>query len=289
MIAMANTDTIENLAFPAGKGSCLPLSRRNGLWLRASLLGLFWLTVCLAFPHAAKADSQKEPLRSYIVRKGDSLYGIGRKQGLSVSQLKSLNGLRGDRIKPGQRLILERPAASPQRWSLTTERLDDVAPSGLRNVIENYLDTPYRFGGTGQNGIDCSAFVQKVFLELDIALPRSAREQYWYGEEIDPTELNSGDLLFFRTYAKYPSHVGIYLGDGKMVHASARSHRVVTSNIDQPYYRKRFIGAKRFPGVAAALTSLGNIDAGTEELAEDEETADSIESAPPFNLVAERQ
>jgi cell wall-associated NlpC family hydrolase len=136
---------------------------------------------------------------------------------------------------------------------------------GLQSVVESYLATPYRLGASGREGLDCSAFVQQVFRKLDISLPRSAREQYWYGDEVDRNDLRSGDLLFFRTYALYPSHVGIYLGEGKMAHASTRSHKVVASDITQPYYRKRFIGAKRFAAIVPTRFDFTTLDAVFEE------------------------
>lgn len=265
----------------------IPLIRRLA---RIARVGLVLLSVCLSQPPIVSAEppQTKMALPTYVVRKGDTLSGIGRKQGLSVARLKSLNGLSGDRIKPGQRLVLDRQVS-------LTATLAEPPANDLWSVIEPYLDTPYRFGGSGPDGIDCSSFVQKVFLELDITLPRSAREQYWYGEEIDRAYLHSGDLLFFRTYAQYPSHVGIYLGDGKMVHASARSHRVITSDINQPYYRKRFIGAKRFPDLALALIDLAALDVELEVSDEEEELGDeglgpvAQDSVPAFNLMGREQ
>lgn len=115
----------------------------------------------------------------------------------------------------------------------------------LAQTISKLRNLPYRFGGNGVKGIDCSGFVQKVFREFAIELPRSAREQYRLGVAVEKSSLRQGDLVFFRTYAKYPSHVGIYLGDNKMVHASTRSRKVVISDITQSYYTKRYIGAKR--------------------------------------------
>lgn len=107
------------------------------------------------------------------------------------------------------------------------------------------MGTPYRFGGEGADGLDCSSFVQRVFREHDITLPRTAREQIAVGVEVTPGNLQKGDLVFFQTYAAYPSHVGIYLGDGKMVHASSEKGEVTISDINSDYYRSRYIGAKR--------------------------------------------
>jgi cell wall-associated NlpC family hydrolase len=115
----------------------------------------------------------------------------------------------------------------------------------LLRVAQRMLAVPYRFGGTTLWGLDCSGFVQKAFAFLDLGLPRTAREQFREGAKVAKADLSPGDLVFFRTYAKYPSHVGIYLGDNRFVHASARERKVTIESLDTPYYVKRYIGAKR--------------------------------------------
>jgi len=115
----------------------------------------------------------------------------------------------------------------------------------LLRVAQRMLDVPYRFGGTTLWGLDCSGFVQKAFAFLDLGLPRTAREQFREGAKVAKADLSPGDLVFFRTYAKYPSHVGIYLGDNRFVHASSREKKVTVESLDTPYYVKRYIGAKR--------------------------------------------
>ena len=115
----------------------------------------------------------------------------------------------------------------------------------LLRVARGMLAVPYRFGGTTLWGLDCSGFVQKAFAFLDLDLPRSAREQFREGAKVAKADLSPGDLVFFRTYAKYPSHVGIYLGDNRFVHASSRDRKVTVESLDTPYYMKRYIGAKR--------------------------------------------
>jgi cell wall-associated NlpC family hydrolase len=88
--------------------------------------------------------------------------------------------------------------------------------------------------------------VQKVFRFVDIELPRTAREQFRAGESISKEELSVGDLVFFRTYASFPSHVGIYLGNNLFIHASTGARKVTITSLDTPYFVRRFIGAKRF-------------------------------------------
>lgn len=116
---------------------------------------------------------------------------------------------------------------------------------GIERTAEQFLGTPYRFGGEGGDGIDCSSFVQQVFHEHGIELPRTAREQIKVGTEVADGDLKKGDLVFFQTYASYPSHVGIYLGEGKMIHASSGRGEVTVSDMNSDYYRSRYLGAKR--------------------------------------------
>jgi len=115
----------------------------------------------------------------------------------------------------------------------------------LLRVAQRMLAVPYRFGGTTLWGLDCSGFVQKAFAFLDLGLPRTAREQFREGWKVAKEDLSAGDLVFFRTYAKYPSHVGIYLGDNRFIHASSHDRKVTIESLDTPYYLKRYIGAKR--------------------------------------------
>ena len=115
----------------------------------------------------------------------------------------------------------------------------------LLRVAQGMLAVPYRFGGTTLWGLDCSGFVQKAFAFLNLDLPRTAREQYREGLKVAKADLSPGDLVFFRTYAKYASHVGIYLGGNRFVHASSRERKVTVESLDTPYYVKRYIGAKR--------------------------------------------
>jgi cell wall-associated NlpC family hydrolase len=108
----------------------------------------------------------------------------------------------------------------------------------------SFMDRGYRFGSEDAYAMDCSAFVQKVFRINGIQLPRSTREQAQYGSPVKREDIKPGDLLFFRTYAPYPSHVGIYIGNGKMIHAST-TQGIVISRIDEPYWKVRFLFARR--------------------------------------------
>ena len=112
--------------------------------------------------------------------------------------------------------------------------------------ILNYINTPYQFGGNSKNGIDCSAFTQRIYNSCSIKLLRSAREQYMQGIEItDRDNLKFGDLVFFDTRKTVkPGHVGIYLDDNLFVHASSKNGVIVTP-LNSDYYSERFMGARR--------------------------------------------
>ena len=137
--------------------------------------------------------------------------------------------------------------------------------SQLKNTAYGFLGIRYRFGGSGRNGIDCSSFVQQVFREMEVSLPRTAREQFDVGSRVAVGDLQKGDLVFFRTYASYPSHVGIYLGNNRMIHASSRDRRVVISSMNTPYYRSRFIGAKRIEKINPESFRFEDLISGIEE------------------------
>ncbi len=149
--------------------------------------------------------------------------------------------------------------------------------SQLKNAAYGFLGIRYRFGGSGRNGIDCSSFVQQVFREMDVPLPRTAREQFEVGNRVAVGNLQKGDLVFFRTYAPYASHVGIYLGNNRMIHASSRDRRVVISSMNTPYYRSRFLGAKRIDKINPESFRFEDLIAGVEEeTADDAQKNDSL-------------
>ncbi len=107
-----------------------------------------------------------------------------------------------------------------------------------------FLGHPYRFGSAG-GSFDCSGFVRTVFAKIGIELPHSAREQFSLGERVGRDELEPGDLVFFHTYRHSASHVGIYVGDDKFVHAATRGGQVQVDSLDEAYYARRYLGARR--------------------------------------------
>ncbi len=93
-------------------------------------------------------------------------------------------------------------------------------------------------------GIDCSAFVKKIYEIFNIQLPRTTREQFSIGKKIEKDQLEEGDLVFFRRHGN-SSHVGIYIGGNQFIHASSRNREVKIDHLDLPYFSSRFIKGVR--------------------------------------------
>lgn len=158
---------------------------------------------------------------------------------------------------------------------------DNVEPNiEIYKYAVGLLGTRYKFGGESINGIDCSSFVQNVFELAGFKMPRTAREQARYGYLVRKEDLKPGDLLFFATYASFPSHVGIYIGEGKMIHASSRGSRVEVTSINQDYYQRRFLFAKRIPANINDLDSIKDI--------QDYMESNEIENDPIASLLREK-
>jgi peptidoglycan endopeptidase LytE len=200
--------------------------------------------------------------KTYTVKKGDNLWKIARKFGMEADDLMELNELESPSLTAGQKLYLEQEVdlttAATYRESVVKgveEEIKEVSESEefaekpVRDKLivfaKKLINIPYKFGGNSIFGIDCSAYVKKVYGLLGIELPRTAREQFETGETVDKDDLSIGDLVFFRTYASFPSHVGIYLGNNLFIHASSKGKKVTINSLETPYYLKRFIGGKR--------------------------------------------
>jgi len=103
----------------------------------------------------------------------------------------------------------------------------------------------YRRGGTSRGGFDCSGFTRYVFAKYGVNLPHSSAAQSRIGRPVAKSELQPGDLVFFQTYRRGVSHVGIYIGNGRFVHASTHGRGVTVDSLNSAYYAPRYRGARR--------------------------------------------
>jgi len=136
----------------------------------------------------------------------------------------------------------QKPVEEPSLFERYTNSAQDLILKGLELVGINY-----RRGGTNpDSGLDCSGFVQLVFKDsIGKLLPRTAKEQSQVGDVIDKKELKPGDLVFFNTMRRAFSHVGIYLGDNRFLHAPRTGAEVRVEDMSQGYWVKRYNGARR--------------------------------------------
>ena len=183
----------------------------------------------------------------YRVKRGDSLWKIAKKFNTDVDIIRTLNDISGNHLYVGQVLFVpSRNIKEAERLKLKYSILNEERHALVR-YAERFIGAPYKFGGDSlKHGIDCSAFVQKIYEKFNIHLPRTAEEQYREaGVFVPVSKLQPGDLLFFHTlnYAK-ATHVAIYIGNGKFIHAAGRRWGVKISRFTR-YYWRRFIGAKR--------------------------------------------
>jgi len=137
--------------------------------------------------------------------------------------------------------------------SHATDRASEIVMTAM-----GALDVPYRLGGTSaETGFDCSGFVRAMVQQAaGLVLPRRAEEQAAAAAKIDKKELQPGDLVFFNTLRRSYSHVGIYVGDGKFIHAPRTGAQVRVESMNVSYWQRRFNGARRVLAGEPAATGL---------------------------------
>jgi cell wall-associated NlpC family hydrolase len=131
------------------------------------------------------------------------------------------------------------------------EKEEDTGPGmDIISYAKKFIGIPYLYGGNSDQGMDCSAFIQKVFSAYGLQMPRTSRAQFRHRQlqKVSVDELQSSDLLFFRSQnSQEIDHVALYIGDGKMIHSSSIEQGVqITDFKFSPFWSSRFIGAKRF-------------------------------------------
>jgi len=138
----------------------------------------------------------------------------------------------------------KKPVSEWEKYRSTANR--GGIGEALAHKALSYRGTRYRMGGTSSSGFDCSGLTQTVYKKWGMLLPRTSTEQFSKGKPVSKNQLNSGDLVFFsNTYKSGISHVGIYVGDMKFVHAAGYGKGVVVSSLKEAYHANHYAGARR--------------------------------------------
>ena len=172
------------------------------------------------------------------VKSGDTLNSIAMQYGISLDLIRKCNNLINDDIYVGDLIAIIKP--EPPSRSGYGRRLEVIEKAA------EFLGTPYLYGGQSRRGFDCSGLVKHVFSYFGQELPRTASDQYRVGIGVERNNLMPGDLVFFCCGGNRVKHVGLYVGDNKFIHSSSpESGGVIYTSLDDSYYSKRYVGARR--------------------------------------------
>lgn len=159
--------------------------------------------------------------------------------------------VRGDLLAATSASVPVVAASSSRPGAKATAAKRPVASSNVSGELavlsraREFMGVRYRYGGTSRSGFDCSGFVQTVFRSQGVRLPRTSAEQSRVGTPVSRSDLQKGDLVFFKTRGSRISHVGIYQGGGRFIHASSGGGKVEVDSLTSGYYDRRYAGARR--------------------------------------------
>jgi len=147
-------------------------------------------------------------------------------------------------VRLGVSLVLAGCASVPERPAdLGTPEVatSPRTSSGIVEIARKHVGAPYRWGGSSPSGFDCSGLVRYVYAQVGVDLPHNAAKQYELGAPVAREDLQPGDIVFFDRLR----HNGIYIGDGRFIHARQTGKRVAVAGLDEAWYAERWVGARR--------------------------------------------
>lgn len=209
--------------------------------------GTYTGTETVPFDVVTKTDNSLVGGQTKVIQQGVNgsktvTYSYEQKNGINTKQ----DALEEKVIQsPVTEIIAKGPSSHPIQIASAISRGSNDS-SGVVSRAMSLIGRPYVFGGTTQSGFDCSGFTKYVFAGSGISLPRTSYAQFASGSPVNMDNLRPGDLVFFTTYTKGASHVGIYIGGGRFIHADNPSVGVKISSLSESFYSSRYLGARRY-------------------------------------------
>lgn len=142
--------------------------------------------------------------------------------------------------------VLHREVSLEPVDSAARKTVNKPGPLALA-VARGHLRTPYVYGGRTPRGFDCSGLVWYSYRQAGVTVPRTSLEQYRQSRPVSVAELSPGDLVFFRVSRQKVSHVGLYVADGRFIHAPSSGKGVCYDSLDSPYWEQRLVAGGRLP------------------------------------------
>ncbi|MFC4557337.1 NlpC/P60 family protein [Virgibacillus kekensis] len=179
------------------------------------------------------------PLTQKALEVAEEKHGIELVEEVSPSSLTTLYNKEDKTAETEQKTVKE-----SEETTAPNEKVEVTSPN-YSNVIDtaySLIGTPYVWGGEAPGGFDCSGFIQYIFKTQGKVTPRTVSDTWNFTAPAGSPSV--GELVFFETYKPGPSHMGIYVGDGKFIHAGA-SRGVEVSNLSNPYWDQRYLGSRR--------------------------------------------
>lgn len=202
----------------------------------------------------------------HTVKEGETLLDIAAMYDTTPLELSVANSIdMTSELKEGQKILIVRLSDEEILNNISSDGKTEKTPSkntkhktekkakntgksgnALVNFALKLKNTPYISGGTSRGGFDCSGFTYYVYRSIGKTIPRSSAAQYTGGKKIAKKDLQKGDIVCFSIHRSGCSHVGIYIGNGKFIHAANSKKGVVVSDLSSSYYKNKFIGGRRY-------------------------------------------